>query len=152
MISDLHISRIGREHSPAAFDLLRRFFTEEGFATPLDQVRDSLDVMIGHPATAVFLAWQTGAPVAVATVSYTPSLEHGLYAELEDLYVLPEARGRGLARSLVEACCEWCRARGCSSLEVCVTPEAEVAHRLTQFYDRLGFTNTDRSLLSRSLT
>ena len=148
---DLHISRIGREHSPAAFELLRRFFIEAGFATSLDQVNDSLDVMIGHPSTAVFLAWQTGAPVAVATVSYTPSLEHGLYAEIEDLYVLPEARGRGVARSLVEACCQWCRAQGCSSVEVCVTPEAEAAHHLTHFYDRLGFIDTDRSLLSRAL-
>lgn len=149
--TDVWVEQIAPEQEDAAFDLLKRFFIEEGFETPINVMRQALTAMLAHPATAVFLAWQDGEAVGVATVRYSPSLEHGLYAEIEDLYVLPQARGQGLARTLVEYCCQWCQAKGCSSVEVCITPEAETAHGLSRFYDRLRFTDTARKLLSRPL-
>lgn len=147
----LDIRQAGPPQQAAAFELLKRFFIEEGFETPLAQLYESLGAMLVHPGTTVFLAWQAEVAVGVATVRYTPSLEHGLYAEVEDLYLLPEARGQGAARALVDACCDWCRAQGCTTVEVCITPEAEASHGLSRFYEKLGFADTRRSLFSRSL-
>jgi aminoglycoside 6'-N-acetyltransferase I len=150
-LSEVEIRQAVLAEHPPAFELLKRFFVEEGFETPLAEMSQSLKAMLAHPGTSVFLAWQSNLACGVATVRYTPSLEHGLYAEIEDLYILPELRGQGLAKLLVDHCCAWCQAQGCSSVEVCVTPEAEASHGLSRFYQRLGFGDTGRSLFSRSL-
>lgn len=150
-VSEIEIRQAAvADHAPA-FELLKRFFIEEGFETPLVEMSQSLKAMLVHPGTAVFLARQGDLACGVATVRYTPSLEHGLYAEIEDLYIRPELRGQGLAKMLVGHCCAWCQTQGCSSVEVCITPEAEASHGLSRFYQRLGFADTGRSLFSRSL-
>ena len=66
--------------------------------------------------------------------------------EIGDLYVLPEARGNGIARRLVQAAIDWCRARGCGAVEVTMTPLGEAAHGLRNFYSRLGFAATGRTI------
>jgi len=150
-LGNLQINQVGEAEEAAAFDLLKRFFIEEGFGTPEATVAQGLRAMLHHPGTAVFLVREGDLAVGVATVRYTPSLEHGLYAEIEDLYILPEARGRGVAKLLVDACCDWCHEQGCSSVEVCITPEGEADHSLSRFYERLGFADTERRLFSRAL-
>ena len=44
-----------------------------------------------------------------------PERRHGYLAEL---YVVPEARGKGLGRALIEGCEDWARARGHKLLQV----------------------------------
>jgi aminoglycoside 6'-N-acetyltransferase I len=130
---------------------LKRFFIEEGFKTPEAIVAQGLRAMLHHPSTAVFLVLDGVLALGVATVRYTPSLEHSLCAKIEDLYILPEVRGQSIAKMLVNACCDWCHTQGCSSVEVCITPEGEAAHGLSHFYKRLGFADTERRLFSPSL-
>ena len=57
-------------------------------------------------------------------------IEWGRLGEIGDLYVLPEARGNGIARRLVQAAIDWRRARGCSAVEATTTPLGEAAHGL----------------------
>lgn len=151
MADNLTIQQITDHQFEPALALLVRFLGEEDFHTPPDQIAANLRAMIAHPATAVFMAWRDEIAIAVATVRYSPSIEHGYYGELEDLYVLPEARGGGVAKAVIEYVCGWCHEHHCSRVEVCVTPEGEAAHRLTAFYAKLGFAPTDRDLLYRPL-
>jgi GNAT superfamily N-acetyltransferase len=72
--------------------------------------------------------------VAVATVTTAFGFEVGRYAEMEDLYVLPEHRRQGWATQLVDAAIDWWRRRGCAELEVVVTREGQRAHRLVEWY------------------
>jgi GNAT superfamily N-acetyltransferase len=51
--------------------------------------------------------------VGIVTVTSMVYIEWGRLGEIGDLYVLPEARGNGIARRLVQAAIDWCRARGC---------------------------------------
>ena len=132
-------------------ELISRFFQEEGFDVPPEAVRQRADVFLSEAANAVFLAEQEGVAVGVATVTTVFGFETGRYAEVEDLYVLPAHRGRGVAAALLDAALAWCRSRGCSDVEVVVTPEAEQRHGLLDWYHRRGWVNTGRLILVRVL-
>jgi aminoglycoside 6'-N-acetyltransferase I len=135
----------------AALPLLQRFFAEEGFATPPDQIRLEVQELLRNPESAVFLAWQGSQAIGVATVTTSRGIEFGLSAEMEDLYVLPEARGTGAGTALIRAVEGWCQTRGCTALEVVVTPEGQQAHDLIGYYRRRGFQESGRVILLRSL-
>ena len=131
----------------AVLPLLERFFAEEGFDTPRAQIGEQLVQLIEASDSAVFLARLGGRPVGVATVTTTTGIELGLSAELEDLYVIPEARGAGVGSALIGRVKNWCRARGCSLVAVVVTREGQAAHNLEEYYRRRGFQETGRTLL-----
>jgi aminoglycoside 6'-N-acetyltransferase I len=131
----------------AVLPLLEQFFAEEGFHTLQAKIGAELVELIGATGSAVFLARQDGRPVGVATVTTTRGIELGISAELEDLYVLPEARGTGVGSALIEVVKEWCRSRGCSLVSVVVTPEGQASYDLVAYYRRQGFDETGRTLL-----
>ncbi|HYY78448.1 MAG TPA: GNAT family N-acetyltransferase [Actinomycetes bacterium] len=139
------------EQAAAVTGLLVRFFAEEGFAVPAATIGERVAAFLTEPANAVFLAWRGGRAVGVATVTTRFGIEYGLGGELEDLYVLPGARGAGVAGRLIDAAAGWCRSRGGTQLEVCVTPEGQRAHDLVGFYRRRGFADQGRRLLNRPL-
>ncbi|HEX2740512.1 MAG TPA: GNAT family N-acetyltransferase [Rubrobacter sp.] len=71
----------------------------------------------------------------------------GLFASIEDLYVRPEARRRGVGRALLEAADERFAACGVSYVEVQVEDDEAEA-----FYSALGYEReTNVRVLSRSL-
>lgn len=150
-MGSLTIRRAGPESFDPAFQLLQRFFVEEGFTTPADQIQSNLRAFLADARYAAFLAFDDQAAVGVITVSTATSIELGRMAEIDDLYVEPSARGRGLARRLIEAARAWLQAQGGVYVQVTVTPEGEAAHGLIRFYTQLGFRPTGRSLLAQDL-
>jgi GNAT superfamily N-acetyltransferase len=72
-------------------------------------------------------------------------------SEIGDLYVLPSARSKGVARWLIAAAIAWCRQAGCRAILVTVTPEGDRAHGLVEFYGRHGFAMTDRMIAKLEL-
>jgi aminoglycoside 6'-N-acetyltransferase I len=135
----------------AALPLLQRFFAEEGFATPPDRIRLAVRELLQEPESAVFLAWQGSRAIGVATVTTSRGIEFGFSAEMEDLYVLPEMRGVGAGSALIRAVEGWCLARGCTAIEVVVTPEGQEAHDLIGYYRHRGFQESGRVILLRPL-
>lgn len=152
MVTPIDVRKAGVDSFEAAFQLLERFFREEGFDAPAETVRAALRAMLAGPDSAVFLAWHGTEAIGVATVTTSVGIEYGRSAELEDLYVLPEVRGRGVASALIEAICAWCREEGATVVVVTVTPESEAEHNLSDYYQRRGFANTGRVILERTLT
>src|SRR6266478_3869712 len=63
-------------------------------------------------------------------------VEWGRLGEIGDLYVLPTARGKGIAAAMIDAAKLKCRDMGCSAVAVVITPEGEDRHGLTRFYER----------------
>ena len=63
-----------------------------------------------------------------------PERRHGYLAEL---YVVPEARGKGLGRALIEGCEAWARARGHKLLQVGVLAKNV---RASRSYEGAGYT------------
>jgi aminoglycoside 6'-N-acetyltransferase I len=143
----LEVRLLSDAHLEDAFSLVERFFAEEDFSATAEQIRAELRYLLSGEDSAVFLAWLGGRAVGVATVTTTRGIELGLSAELEDLYVLPDARRAGVGAALIDAVKDWCRARGCTLVAVVVTPEGQAAHDLLGYYARRGFAATGRTLL-----
>lgn len=78
-------------------------------------------------------------------------LENGLIAELEDLYVQPDHRRRGVAALLISDSADWALLRGAKHLEVVIAPHGLDVSHLHAYYDKLGFRDEGRTLRTRSL-
>jgi ribosomal protein S18 acetylase RimI-like enzyme len=80
-------------------------------------------------------------PDGFAELRFRPSLYTGaLDAYLEELYVVPERRGRGLGRALLEAAMEYARERGAARIDLNTSVDDVAARAL---YERSGFTNRE---------
>jgi ribosomal protein S18 acetylase RimI-like enzyme len=85
---------------------------------------------------------------AVLTLGY--SLEHrGRDAFLDELYVAPPARGRGLGRKLMELLETACSELGVQALHLEVERDKAQAQAL---YRRRGFESHDRFLMTKRIT
>ncbi len=96
-----------------------------------------LDVLFGEkPIAEVLLAFEGKSPVGFAIFFHNFSTwlgRPGLY--LEDLFVKPEARGRGYGRALLVELARIARDRGCGRMEWAVLDWNEPA---IKFYRSLG--------------
>jgi GNAT superfamily N-acetyltransferase len=135
-----------------AIQLLQRFFREEGFDTPDDVISRNTRTLAGLEVCGLFQATAEGAVIGVATVSMDFGVEFGWSAEMGDLYVVPEWRGKGASSALVKAVEDFLRSKGASGYQVTVTPFGEAHQSLSRFYDRIGFHNEGRILRYRDLS
>lgn len=147
MAHGINVRRATIAEQRIVLPLLERFFAEEGFETPADQIRAALLDLLTDEGSGVFVAWLDGAVTGVATVTTSCGIEFGLSAELEDLYVVPEVRGRGVGGKLIETVLRWCRSKHCTLVAATVTPEGQAAHDLIGYYTAHGFRETGRTLL-----
>src|SRR5262249_2970500 len=77
-------------------------------------------------------------PEGFAQLRFRPSVYTGaLDAYLEELYVVPEHRGRGLGRTLLEAAMEFARRQGAAHIELNTTDTDIAARHLSE---RAGLT------------
>lgn len=128
--------------------LIDRFFTEDAFTTTSEEVESRVPEFLATPGNAAFLAFDGDQAVGVSTVTSKFGLESGKLGEIEDLYVLPSHRGRGVATALLGHAMLWARQEGFEALEVVVTPQDYTRKdRLVRWYARLGFVDTGRIVL-----
>jgi GNAT superfamily N-acetyltransferase len=126
--------------APAFGRLLHAFNTEFGESTP------DADVIAARAAPLiesgeVTVLFTGDGPDGFAELRFRPSLYTGAFdAYLEELYVVPERRGRGLGRALLEAAMEHARERGAARMDL-GTSETDVAARA--LYESAGFTNRE---------
>jgi ribosomal protein S18 acetylase RimI-like enzyme len=64
----------------------------------------------------------------------------GLHSYLEELYVVPDLRGNGIGRALLEAAMDTARGEGAEQMEL-GTSETDTAAR--KLYESAGFVNTE---------
>jgi ribosomal protein S18 acetylase RimI-like enzyme len=85
----------------------------------------------------ILVAHEGDLRAGLAYVAFTWSLEHGgLTSWLEELYVRPELRERGIGRALLLAAHEAARAAGCAATDLEVDADHRRAARL---YEREGY-------------
>jgi len=102
----------------------------------VEKLRGTLFPADGRPAAECVLAFDQGEPAGFALyfTTYSTFLARpGLY--LEDIFVVPERRGRGIGRSLMLHLARVANERGCGRMEWAVLDWNESAIR---FYEALG--------------
>jgi GNAT superfamily N-acetyltransferase len=102
-----------------------------------DGLRRMFETLITDPSQgAVFIARDEGTAVGFATLDWKwSSLKAAKMGYLEDLFVDPGARGRGIADALIEVCAERCRELGMPAMAWQTAPDN---HRAQQVYNRTG--------------
>jgi GNAT superfamily N-acetyltransferase len=124
---------------PQLLGLIRRYWDFEGIegfsALHIELV---LKELLGAPARgAIWVADEQGALVAYLIVVLMVSIEHqGLMAEIDELFVLPEARSRGTGSQLLAAAEAGLARRNCLRLQLQLRSGNA---RARSFYERLGF-------------
>lgn len=91
----------------------------------------------------LFVAREPGRILGMATVVTAP-LVTGWHATIEDVVVDEDARGRGIARLLLEAVIDETGRRGIPTLDLTSRPSRESALRL---YESVGFVRRDTNVL-----
>jgi GNAT superfamily N-acetyltransferase len=138
------------DHVPLLLDWMRDFYAHESIPFEPARSRATLAELIASPAFGrVFLLVAEGTAVGYAAVALGFSLEFGgRSAFLDELYVRPPSRGRGVGAAALSLLADRCRELGARSLALEVHLENRKAEAL---YRRSGFVPNDRHLLTRRL-
>lgn len=118
---------------------LNQAFAHDGGIQLAPEQPAALDTLLAtHPTIFAFLAWdEEHETIGYALCHFTISSFAGVpAANVHDLYVVPGARGTGVAQALMEQFESKARAHGCCKLTLEVAHNNVVAQRL---YRALGF-------------
>jgi GNAT superfamily N-acetyltransferase len=132
------IRRAGAEDADAVARLLRDFNTEyDDPVPPQEEMAARIRALLAHGDTVILLAGEP--PCALSVTRFRPGLwSPGLESYVAELYVVPDRRGQGIGRALMEETMAAARAVGADTMEL-GTGEADVPARA--LYESLGFSN-----------
>lgn len=131
------ISKVGINDLGVLLPLLRAYCDFYEVAPRDDRLVSLCRGLIEDPGEGVqLIARDRGIVIGFATIFWTFStLVASRIGVMNDLYVDPEARGRGVGAALIEACRGECRKRGAAKLSWDTAPDNATAQRL---YERTG--------------
>lgn len=89
----------------------------------------------GEEHSTYLIAWQDGQPVGHAHIAWGGT--HLGLPEIQDVFVLPEHRSRGIASQLTKAAEDEARRRGADRISLSVSQEQNPAARF--LYEKLGY-------------
>ena len=135
---DLAVRRGDVADAKAIGRLLHDFNSEFDESTPGPRrLAERVRQLITEGEITVLLAG--AGPDGVAVLRFRPSIwTQGLESYLAELYVVPDRRGQGLGRALMEAAIDLARREGADYMDL-GTGEDDVAARA--LYESLGFDN-----------
>jgi ribosomal protein S18 acetylase RimI-like enzyme len=128
------------EDAEAIARLLRDFNLEFEEPTPgVEELTETVHRLLEAGEITVLLAGE--GPDGLSLFRFRPALwSKGLEAYLQELYVVPELRGGGIGRRLLERTIELARERGADGIDL-NTGETDTAAR--GLYESMGFTNRE---------
>lgn len=134
------VRRAGADDAAAIGRLLHDFNTEFDEPTPAPAVlAERIGELMAGGDPVVLLAGD--GPDGLAVLRFRPSLwSRALECYVAELYVVPDRRGHGLGRALMDAAMALARERGADHVDL-GTSEDDVAARA--LYESLGFTNRE---------
>jgi ribosomal protein S18 acetylase RimI-like enzyme len=128
--------------APRVARLLHDFQLEYDEPTPgVDTLEERYAELIRNREMIVLLIGD--GPDGFTQLRFRPTVySAGLHAYLEELYVVPNLRGNGLGRALLEAGMETARGEGADQMELGTSEDDVAARRL---YESAGFINREGS-------
>jgi ribosomal protein S18 acetylase RimI-like enzyme len=138
------------EDAPRLAPLIQALANEEG-AEPADvgDITNIAGALLQSGASDFLLATANDEPIGCLQIAYRLSTWAALpYAYIEDFYLAPKARGRGVGTKLLDYALQRAEGQGCYQILLDVRNANTAAQRL---YARFGFTNAQSSLWKRPL-
>jgi ribosomal protein S18 acetylase RimI-like enzyme len=134
------VRRAQAADAPVIGRLLHDFNTEYDEPTPgPDALAERMALLLAEGQTTVLLGGD--GPDGLAVLRFRRSIwTPGLECYLAELYVVPERRGQGLGRALMQAAMTHARDQGADYMDL-GTSEDDVAARA--LYESLGFSNRE---------
>jgi ribosomal protein S18 acetylase RimI-like enzyme len=99
---------------------MEEFYAESGYQLDTRWATSSFATLLSKPDWGrIWLAHSNEQPIGHAVLSVRYTMEHGdLSGYVDDLFVRPSFRRRGVACTLLDELFKDCRARGCQSVQV----------------------------------
>jgi aminoglycoside 6'-N-acetyltransferase I len=127
--------------------LARAFYDEDGFTTTDAELERNFAALLESGDAHTAVAVRDGHVVGFALTTTRLILESGVVAELQDLYVTPDARSGGIGSALIADATRWARSQSASQLEIVIAPNGQDVSHLFAYYQGRGFINEGRRLL-----
>lgn len=138
-VTNITIRSIQSSDNPELAAIVRNTLTEFGANVPgtvfFDPTTDALFELFQTPKAAYFVAEAEGKILGGGGIYPTEGLPETT-CELVKMYLLPEARGIGLGRSLIERCLETAKQQGFQQVYLETLPELKLA---VNVYEKYGF-------------
>jgi len=137
---EMQIRQATAEDAAAIARLLHDFNLEFGEPSPgVEAVSRTVRRLLETEEVTVLLAGE--GPDGLSLFRFRSALwSEGLETYLQELYVVPGLRGRGIGRALLERTIEIARGRGADGIDL-NTGETDTAARA--LYESMGFTNAE---------
>jgi putative acetyltransferase len=133
------IRDLRKEDNPSLAKIVKDTLAEFGANHPntvyYDPTTDTLFEVFQTPGSKYFLAEIDGEMVGGGGIYPTDGLDPDT-CELVKMYLLPQARGRGLGRMLIEKCIEAAKENGYKKIYLETMPELKQAMKV---YEKFGF-------------
>lgn len=123
------------------------FYQEDGFATASAALPGRFMTLLGQSDANITVAVTPDATVGFALTTVRLILESGPVAELQDLYVQPEHRGKGVGSALVSDAARWARSKAADVLDVVIAPNGRDVRHLHRYYESRGFVDKGRRIV-----
>jgi GNAT superfamily N-acetyltransferase len=126
------------------------YYADDGYPFVETEARACWERLLGQPDNGrAWVAEHDGRLVGYSVLTFGYSLEYrGRDAFVDELYVAPEWRGRGLGREALSIIDAACAAAGVRALHLEVERNKETARGL---YRRWGFVEHDRVLMTKPI-
>jgi putative acetyltransferase len=138
-MSPTTVRQIHPSDNPHLALIIRSVLAEFGANHPgtvyYDPTTDALYELFRQPGSVYFVAEREGKVLGGAGIFPSEGLPEGT-CELVKMYLLPEARGLGLGRSLIRKAIEWAREAGYQQIYLESMPELRKA---LSVYEKFGF-------------
>jgi ribosomal protein S18 acetylase RimI-like enzyme len=130
-------------------DLLGAQLEEHSIVLDASSLRSAIRGIVEQPSRGAILVGRDPRPIGVACLSFVWTLEHGgQSAWLDELYVVPAMRSRGIGTQLLREAMAHAARVGCHAIDLEVDQDHARAQRL---YEREGFQPHRRARWVRKL-
>lgn len=142
----MEIREIQEKDNQQVKEVVRKVLVEMGVPKVGTAYEDeSLEDMYSEydkPGMAYFVAEDNGKIIGGAGIAPLEGADPDI-CELQKMYFLPEARGRGIGAEMMESCLEYARSQGFRQCYLETLPYMENARKL---YGRSGFRSLDKPI------
>lgn len=134
-------------HGDAVVAMMRGLYAEDPAAAPVDAARfpETIRVLLAHPERGRIVILMEAADVRgyALLIPYWSNEFGGTLLFIDELFVLPDVRGRGLGRGLVE----WVKAERPYDAVAVLLEVSPANVRARRLYESLGFVARANALL-----